>query len=97
MKINQSKIYSQSSKNNKMPLLFVWGVESVDDGDSLNPKSKGKLHFDNNFSISSNESQIWLKDFCYNLKKQSFYQNHVALFNIHRCFMENFIIYMQKE
>lgn len=87
----------QSNKNSKMPLLFVWGVKPIDNGDFLNPKSKGTLEFDNKFSISSTKSQIWLKDFCYNLKNQPFYQGHVALFNIHRCFMENFINYMQKE
>ncbi|KAL5283685.1 DISP1 family protein [Megaselia abdita] len=89
--------FEKSDRNTKMPLFFIWGVKAVDDGDLLDPKSKGTLHYDNNFSISSNISQIWLQNFCYNLKKQSFYQNQVALFNIHRCFMENFINYMQKD
>ena len=41
----------------KMPLRFVWGIKPLDQGDFLDPQSKGKIAYDKSFDISSTDSQ----------------------------------------
>ena len=41
----------------KMPLRFVWGIKPLDQGDFLDPQSKGKIAYDKTFDISSTDSQ----------------------------------------
>lgn len=49
---------SWDNTNFRLPLRFVWGVLPVDNGDYLEPNSKGTLQFDSSFDISSPESQV---------------------------------------
>lgn len=77
-------------------MRFVWGVESTDDGNSLIPSSKGQLHLEGNFSLSSNDTQQWLLDFCNNVKKQPFYHSLESSAMLQSCFIENLIENMQK-
>lgn len=51
-----------------MPLRFVWGVMPEDNGDHLDPASRGSLKFDPRFDIAAPDSQAWLIKFCHNLK-----------------------------
>jgi protein dispatched 1 len=83
------KMYT-SSDSFKLPIRFVWGVESVDNGDYLDPTSRGKLILDQTFNVSSPESQVWLLQFCRNLKQQPFYQMSFGLL-VPNCFIENLI------
>lgn len=85
----------QGVENFNMSMRFVWGVQPVDDGDYTNPNSYGSLHYDNNFNISSKESQIWLLNFCQNIRQQPFYQATFR-FLLPNCFIENFIRYMER-
>ncbi|XP_060650621.1 protein dispatched [Drosophila nasuta] len=85
----------QAVENFNMSMRFVWGVEAMDDGDYTNPNSHGNLHYDNNFNISSKESQIWLRNFCQNVRQQPFYQATFA-FLLPNCFIENFIRFMER-
>lgn len=80
----------------KLPIRFVWGVEPVDDGDYLIPASRGSLHLDNSFNVSSTESQQWLFNFCKEFKKQSFYHMSPGPLMAPSCFIENFISTMQR-
>ncbi|KAH8311271.1 hypothetical protein KR044_005299 [Drosophila immigrans] len=85
----------QAVENFNMSMRFVWGVEAMDDGDYTNPNSHGNLHYDNNFNISSKESQIWLRNFCQNVRQQPFYQATFGLV-LPNCFIENFIRFMER-
>ena len=45
----------------KMPLRFVWGIKPLDQGDYLDPASKGEIAYDKTFDISSTDSQRFVK------------------------------------
>ncbi|XP_055384764.1 protein dispatched [Condylostylus longicornis] len=83
--------------NPKLPLRFVWGIKPVDDGDFLNPYSRGELYFDNNFNVSDVESQVWLLNFCRKLKQESFYGIPTFGVLLPNCFIENFITWMDRK
>ena len=86
----------QDTETFKLPIRFVWGVKPIDNGNYLIPSSRGDLHLDNNFNISSIESQVWLLNFCKEFKKQSFYQMRVGPPMLPNCFIENFIRTMER-
>lgn len=79
-----------------MPIRFVWGVEAIDDGNYLIPSSKGSLHLENNFTISSKESQNWFHNFCKELRKQDFYHPLNVPAILPSCFIDNLIDNMNK-
>lgn len=79
-----------------MPIRFVWGVDAIDDGNYLIPTSKGGLHLENNFTISSEESQNWFLNFCKELRKQDFYQVQSVSVIRPSCFIENLVDNMNK-
>lgn len=90
------KNHSQEAETFKLPLRFVWGVQAIDDGNHLIPSSKGDLHLDKNFVLSSVEAQKWMLNFCEQIKQQHFYQaNNVAAI-LPNCFIENLIKDMDK-
>ncbi|XP_058981338.1 protein dispatched-like [Musca domestica] len=84
-----------NSENYKMPLRFVWGIKPIDDGDYDNPFAYGNLHYDNNFNVSTKAAQIWLLQFCQNLRQQPFYQLTFGML-LPNCFIENFITLMER-
>ncbi|XP_013111816.1 protein dispatched [Stomoxys calcitrans] len=84
-----------NSENYKMPLRFVWGIQPTDDGDYDNPFAYGNLHYDNNFNVSTKNAQLWLLQFCQNLRKQPFYQLTFGML-LPNCFIENFITLMER-
>ena len=45
----------------KLPLRFVWGVLAEDNGNYLEPGSKGSLVLDPTFRMASPESQVQIK------------------------------------
>ncbi|XP_069493634.1 protein dispatched homolog 2 isoform X2 [Ambystoma mexicanum] len=79
----------EHGEGQRMPIMLVWGVMPIDNGDHFNPKSNGTLVPDATFSIQSSEAQRWLLEFCHKVKNHSFYY-----FNPERkptvCFMEEF-------
>ncbi|CAH0728955.1 unnamed protein product, partial [Brenthis ino] len=79
----------------KMPLRWIWGVKAIDNGNHMDPFSKGKLIFDENFSISNPKSQVWLLEFCAKIKRQSFYQQMLGPL-LPNCFIESFKMYMSR-
>lgn len=80
-----------------MPLTFVWGVLPVDDGNYLDPLSKGNLYYDDLFNASSPEAQQWLLNFCDTIKLTTFYyaQKSFAI-KTPNCFIENFEKFMNR-
>lgn len=89
------KMYT-SSDSFKLPIRFVWGVKPQDTGNYLDPTSRGKLQLDPSFNMSLPESQVWLLQFCRNLKRQPFYQMSLGLL-VPNCFIENFITWMERK
>ncbi|CAD7084344.1 unnamed protein product [Hermetia illucens] len=85
-----------SVDNYNLPLRFVWGVKPIDNGNYLDPFSRGELYFDNNFNMSSKESQKWLLEFCKKIKEQQFYQYSFGIL-MPNCFIENFVSWMNRE
>ncbi|CAG4977512.1 unnamed protein product [Colias eurytheme] len=79
----------------KMPLRWIWGVKAIDNGNHMDPGSRGKLVFDENFSISEPQSQLWLSKFCRNIKAQPFYQPTLGPL-LPNCFIESFKMYMSR-
>ncbi|XP_061481105.1 protein dispatched homolog 1 isoform X2 [Rhineura floridana] len=79
-----------------MPITIIWGVSPEDNGDPLNPKSKGKLKLDSTFSIASPDSQLWILQFCQKLRNQTFfYQTEEQDFT--SCFIETFKQWMENQ
>ncbi|KAM8946825.1 protein dispatched homolog 1 isoform 2-T2 [Pelodytes ibericus] len=79
-----------------MPITIIWGVSPEDNGDPLNPKSKGKLKLDSSFNIASPASQRWILHFCQKLKNQTFfYQTDDQDFT--SCFIETFKQWMENQ
>lgn len=77
-------------------MRFVFGVEAKDDGNYLIPSSKGQLHLNSNFSISSPGAQRWLLHFCKDIKKQPFYKETHVSYIQPSCFIENLIQNMNR-
>jgi hypothetical protein len=72
-----------------MPIRIVFGVKASDNGDLLNPSSRGSLEFDENFDISTPSAQLWLIQFCKELRNQSFYKPTIGPL-LSNCFIETF-------
>ncbi|CRK88732.1 CLUMA_CG002637, isoform A [Clunio marinus] len=89
------KMYT-SSDSFKMPIRFVWGVKPVDNGNFLDPTSRGKLELDSSFNVSAVESQVWLLELCRRMKHQPFYQISFGLL-VPNCFIENLISWMARK
>ncbi|KAJ8986210.1 hypothetical protein NQ317_009916 [Molorchus minor] len=85
-----------AEQNYKLPLRFVWGVTPIDNGDYLDPSNLGSLVLDPTFDMSSPESQDWLRNFCQNLRQQSFYQSMIGPL-LSNCFIETFVKSMQRK
>lgn len=79
----------------KMPLRWVWGVKAIDNGNHMDPASKGHLEFDENFSISDPDCQKWLAGFCTRIKAQPFFQQTLGPL-LPNCFIESFKMYMSR-
>ncbi|XP_045446446.1 protein dispatched [Melitaea cinxia] len=79
----------------RMPLRWIWGIKPIDNGNHMDPFSKGKLIFDDEFNISNPESQIWLLEFCAKIKSQSFYQPTLGPL-LPNCFIESFKMFMSR-
>lgn len=80
-----------------MPLRFVWGVRAVDQGDYLNPASTGRLDLDYTFNMSSGEAQMWLLQFCKDVRKQPFYEASSSFAGLMpNCFLEQFYEFMSR-
>ncbi|XP_054271715.1 protein dispatched isoform X2 [Macrosteles quadrilineatus] len=86
----------ETGENNAlMPLRFVWGVVPEDNGDHLDPASRGTLQIDFTFDMAAPDSQAFLMKFCHNLRVQPFFQATPGLF-LPNCFIETFVDWMNQ-
>lgn len=76
-------------------MRFVWGIKPIDNGDYLDPSKKGTLDYDPTFDIAHPKSQLWLKQFCKNLRSQPFYRSTMGPL-IPNCFIESLHSWMQR-
>ncbi|TRY78598.1 hypothetical protein TCAL_06908 [Tigriopus californicus] len=79
----------------RMPLRFLWGVKSIDNGDNLNPADMGSLVLDPGFDLTTPDAQRWMLKFCHDARKQSFY-SHTMGPQLSNCFMETFKKWMDR-
>jgi hypothetical protein len=79
----------------KLPLRFVWGVVDEDNGNSLDPSSKGSLVLDPAFNMAAPESQEWLSHFCKDIRDQPFFQPTLGPL-LPNCFIETFQSWMDR-
>lgn len=79
----------------KLPLRFVWGVRAEDNGNYLEPASKGTLVLDPAFDMAAPESQAWLSHFCKDLRNQSFFLPTMGPL-LPNCFIDTFRSWMDR-
>ncbi|XP_007935145.1 protein dispatched homolog 1 [Orycteropus afer afer] len=79
-----------------MPITVIWGVSPEDNGNPLNPKSKGKLTLDSSFNIASPASQLWILNFCQKLRNQTFFHQTDEQ-DFTSCFIETFKQWMENQ
>lgn len=79
----------------KMMLRFVWGIVPEDNGNYLDPLSRGTLKMDPTFDMSHPKSQTWLLQFCRRLRQQPFYQGTLGPL-LPNCFIESFMSWMKR-
>ncbi|KAG7206137.1 hypothetical protein KM043_003529 [Ampulex compressa] len=79
-----------------LPLRFVWGVKPVDNGDYLDPDTRGSPEWDDTFDVSNPKSQMWLEKFCQNLRIQPFYRSTLGPL-LPNCFIESLRLWMQRQ
>ncbi|KZS03479.1 Protein dispatched [Daphnia magna] len=79
----------------KLPLRFVWGVAAEDNGNYLDPSSKGSLVLDPTFNMAAPESQEWLSRFCKDIRDQPFFQPTLGPL-LPNCFIETFQSWMDR-
>lgn len=78
-----------------LPLRFVWGMKPVDNGDYLDPSKKGTPVWDETFDITHPKSQLWLEQFCRNLRNQPFYHATSGPL-LSNCFIESLHSWMER-
>ena len=80
----------------QLPLRCVWGVRAADQGDYLNPGSRGHLELDERFNVSLPEAQEFLLNFCKDIRRQPFYQSSSFGGIMPNCFIEKFYEFMRR-
>ncbi|XP_030044352.1 protein dispatched homolog 2-like [Microcaecilia unicolor] len=83
----------EHGEEQRMPIILVWGIMPIDNGDHFNPRSNGTLVTDATFTIQTPDTQKWLLDFCHKVKNQTFYYRDMEKKDT-VCFMEEFLKWM---
>ena len=78
-----------------MPLVIIWGVYPVDNGNYLDPHQTGSLELDTSFNMATPAAQKWLMEFCASLRSTKYYHPYPGL-QLTNCFIENFKKYMER-
>ena len=86
----------QKENGLSMPLRFVWGAIAHDNGNHLDPGSRGSVKMDLDFDITSRESQSWMYKFCNSIKKQPFYKYTHGDLQLSNCFIITFKEWMYR-
>ncbi|XP_028405607.1 protein dispatched homolog 1-like [Dendronephthya gigantea] len=83
--------YFETTKKSSFPINLIWGIKATDTGDYFNPYDMGSLKWDDNFDITSKESQRWIVSFLPRLKNRTFFAKDQDM-----DFMEEFLVYMSR-
>ncbi|XP_071849565.1 protein dispatched homolog 1-like isoform X1 [Apostichopus japonicus] len=83
--------FNNANSGNVFPLSFIWGVLPTDNTSMWNPNDFGPLELDADFQLGDSETQVWLAEFCKDLKKQTFVNNETSF-----CFIDSFINWMSR-
>ncbi|XP_072163926.1 protein dispatched homolog 1-like [Diadema setosum] len=75
----------ERAKSSNLPIIVVWGVVPIDNGNHWDPYDRGYLVMDKSFNLLQQDSQEWLLAFCSSVRNQSFYQDSVY----EDCFVES--------
>ncbi|XP_071488227.1 protein dispatched homolog 1-like [Diadema antillarum] len=75
----------ERAKLSHLPIIVVWGVVPIDNGNHWNPSDRGYLVMDKSFNLLQPDSQEWLLAFCSSVRNQSFYRDSVY----EDCFVES--------
>lgn len=91
---------SEEDLGDKMTIYYVWGLQSIDTGNTLDPMDNGVLSFDNKFSMNHPSNQKWMRKLCSKLKQQPFYDevaNSMVGAHYDSCFIETMIKWMKRD
>ena len=77
-----------------MPIRVVFGVKPIDNGDYLNPFNRGTLQFDQDFNIAYPQAQVWLLEFCKEIRNHDYYHPTIGPL-LSNCFIETFKSWME--
>lgn len=77
-----------------LPVIVVWGVKDVDNGNLFDPNERGSLVLKEDFDITHPASQVWLLQFCQNLRNQTFLKASKE-WHIENCFIETLKYWME--
>ncbi|XP_797561.2 protein dispatched homolog 1 isoform X1 [Strongylocentrotus purpuratus] len=83
----------ERAKLTPLPFIVVWGTVPVDNGDPFDPGSRGHVQLDDSFNLDDPESQVWLLDFCSEVRQQGFYNSPSVVYE--DCFIEKMKIFME--
>ncbi|KZC07514.1 Protein dispatched [Dufourea novaeangliae] len=78
-----------------LPLRFVWGIKPIDNGNYLDPDIIGTPEWDESFDVSHPASQVWLQQFCRDLRTQPFYRETLGPL-LPNCFIESLYNWMKR-
>lgn len=77
----------------RMPLRFVWGLRTDDEGSVLDPDDDGKMVTDPSFDIATPAAQQFLFDFCRKVRMTEYFKPKPG-FKLSNCFIEKFKLLM---
>lgn len=88
-------VHDGASLPETLPIRVVFGVKPIDTGSQFDPQDRGRLEFDHKFDITEPSTQVWLLEFCDNLRKQKFVHQSAAE-RMSSCFMYTFKTWMKE-
>lgn len=83
----------ERAKLTPLQFIVVWGTVPVDNGDPFDPVSRGHVQLDDSFNLDDPESQVWLLNFCSEVRQQGFYNSPSVVYE--DCFIEKMKIFME--
>jgi len=79
----------------RMPLRFVWGLVPTDDGDALDPESRGQVAMDPLFDPATADAQRWLLRFCQEVRSRPFFAPSAGP-SLSNCYIQTFRDWMDR-
>ena len=83
--VYKEKFAFESSGKPRMTGRVIFGVQSSYSGDPWDPDDFGRTVLDDSFAFSTTEHQVWMQQFCSDIRNQSFYHS----IKYYGCFLES--------